>query len=297
MMAGILIVVLHVIVCLVMYLLMRAGLLKIDRPLFCVIIFIPLWGELCALMMHFETVAGRDGRKTDLLENMRKGHEEKWEALTAEDENKEVASLEDVLLINDPSVRRSLILDLLMQDTLEYIPILNQARMNDDVEVVHYATTAMAELEKDFGLRLQKLEARYAEDPEDAEVLQEYTEFLEKYISSGLVRGQLLLIQKNQYLSLLQKRILLEENPDDYRKRMEGLLELGRAEEALYVLEKAEKKWPEKEMVWMMRLQYYFSQKQGEKIQELLNRMEKEKIYLSGENRETVEFWKRKGAG
>ena len=62
--------------------------------------------------------------------------------------------------MDDPSVRRSVMLDVLMQDTRSYIPVLNQARMNDDVEVVHYATTAMATLSKEYDIKLQELGRR-----------------------------------------------------------------------------------------------------------------------------------------
>ena len=46
-----------------------------------------------------------------------------------------------------------------------------KARMNDDVEVVHYAITTMVELSKDYDYRLQQIERRYARQPEDPAVL------------------------------------------------------------------------------------------------------------------------------
>ena len=39
--------------------------------------------------------------------------------------------------------------------------------MNEDVEVVHYAITAMVELSKEYDYRLQKIEKKYTNDPED----------------------------------------------------------------------------------------------------------------------------------
>ena len=66
-----------------------------------------------------------------------------------------IVPLQEALLINDASTRRQLIMDILYHDTGEYVDVLNRARMNDDVEVVHYATTAMVELQKDYEERLQ----------------------------------------------------------------------------------------------------------------------------------------------
>ena len=39
-------------------------------------------------------------------------------------------------------------MDILYDDVGEYVEVLKNARMNDDTEVVHYATTAMVELQK-----------------------------------------------------------------------------------------------------------------------------------------------------
>ena len=50
--------------------------------------------------------------------------------------------------------------------------MLKQARMNDDVEVVHYAITGMVELSKEYESRLQKIEYRYAKEPENQQLFQ-----------------------------------------------------------------------------------------------------------------------------
>ena len=41
--------------------------------------------------------------------------------------------------------------------------------MNEDVEVVHYAITAMVELSKEYDFCLQKMEKLYAASPDDPE--------------------------------------------------------------------------------------------------------------------------------
>ena len=55
-------------------------------------------------------------------------------------------------------MRRDLIMNVLNDDPENYIDMLKQARMNDDVEVVHYAITGMVELSKEYESRLQKIE-------------------------------------------------------------------------------------------------------------------------------------------
>ena len=74
-------------------------------------------------------------------------------------------------MINEPRVRRELIMDVLNDDPEEYMDLLKQARMNEDVEVVHYAITAMVELSKEYDFRLQKMEKLYAALPPNSVTL------------------------------------------------------------------------------------------------------------------------------
>ena len=62
--------------------------------------------------------------------------------------------------------------------------------MNEDVEVVHYAITAMVELSKDYDSKLQTFERTYAAAPEDPVVLDEYCDFMEEYLQQGLLEKQ-----------------------------------------------------------------------------------------------------------
>ena len=54
------------------------------------------------------------------------------------------------------------------------------------MEVVHYAITAMVELSKEYDYRLQKIEKKYTNDPDDPVVLEEYCDFLKEYLGSNL---------------------------------------------------------------------------------------------------------------
>ena len=67
-------------------------------------------------------------------------------------ENREDAAstvpLEEALLLDSAEQRRKLILSVLTDDPVQYYDLLEQARLNDDSEVVHYAATAMAQISK-----------------------------------------------------------------------------------------------------------------------------------------------------
>ncbi|MFR6580786.1 MAG: hypothetical protein ACLURP_01140 [Ruminococcus sp.] len=103
-----------------------------------------------------------------------------------EENDRDVVPLEEALLLNDPSRRRELIMNVLNDNPGEYVELLKQARMNEDVEVVHYAITAMVELSKEYDYRLQKIEKKYTNDPDDPVILEEYCDFLKEISESGL---------------------------------------------------------------------------------------------------------------
>lgn len=60
--------------------------------------------------------------------------------------------------------RRKLILSVLTDDPVQYYDLLEQARLNDDSEVVHYAATAMAQISKQADAALQRHAARFTAD-------------------------------------------------------------------------------------------------------------------------------------
>ena len=285
--------IIHIIVCMVIYIGIRAGFLKTDRGLLPVVFLVPFWGALGALMMHLEVVRGHSGSDAGRLEVMRRGQEEETEPLLNREEEEVVVPLEEALIINPPSVRRGLMMDVLMEDIGDDISILNQARGNEDAEVVHYATTAMAELAKDYDLRLQKMEIRYRDDPENEEILEEYLKLLKEYIDSGIVQGSFLRLQKHQCQNMLCEKIRRQGSLCDYRSLVQGYLDLGELEEAKRWLDEMEKRWPAEEAVWILKVEYCFKLGQGEIIQKLLEEIERRKIYLSAEGKEKLEFLKK----
>ncbi len=61
------------------------------------------------------------------------------------------------------------------------------ARQDDDTEVVHYATTLIAEISRQYDIRLQALEKKHQDNPTDYRVLAEYCAVLEAYLQKDLV--------------------------------------------------------------------------------------------------------------
>ena len=197
---------LHAICCVAVWLGIRTQVLKVKKYLMFPVIFVPFWGVLCVLLLHFQICGGADNVRQAGVEKLKVKEELYKNIFVTQDASEQIVPLEDALLLNQPGVRRELIMDVLNDDPGEYMELLKKARMNDDVEVVHYAITAMVELSKDYDYRLQQIERRYARQPEDPAVLAEYCDFLEEYLEQGILEAQMEQLQRRQYIRLLQKR-------------------------------------------------------------------------------------------
>lgn len=289
--------VLHIICCVLVYLGIRTKLLKVKKNMLPVVVFVPLWGLLCVLVLHFQMFFHADDAKMAGVEKL-KVNDEIYKSIFVEENasDKTIVPLEEALIINAPEQRRSLIMNVLYDNPADYIDLLHQARMNEDVEVVHYATTAMAELSKEYDLKLQRLEGEYRKRPEDLELLEEYTEFLGNYLAQGMAQGQMRRMQQTQYASLLRQLAKQKPEIEILGELAETQLVLEDYPGAAGTIEKMDALWHEKEQVWLLKLRYYAQQKQGEKLHDTIRQMRREEIYLSAKGKELIAFWENGGA-
>lgn len=152
---GVVFIIFHIICCVLVWTGINSHLLKVKRYLILPVIFVPVWGMICVLLLHFQIFFHQDKKREIGIEKM-KINEEIYRSIIApkEESDRNIVPLEEVLLIDEAAMRRDLIMNVLNDDPENYIDMLKQARMNDDVEVVHYAITGMVELSKEYESRL-----------------------------------------------------------------------------------------------------------------------------------------------
>lgn len=290
---------LHIICCGLLWLYRRRGKLKAQGPALAIAFCIPLWGPLCLLFVHLAVARGWGSKKEIGLEKLRVNEEIYKNIIVSDTEtDRRVVPLEEALLINDSSVKRGLILDVLNQSPEEYVELLRQARLNDDAEVVHYAITAMAEMSKEYDLNLQSLEAAYAADPQNEEILDEYISFLDKYLKKEMAQGQYLNMQRNQMASLLKKKLSFRESLDLTVRLVEIELDLNQYDQAALYLDRMEERWPGQVKTKLLKIRYCAQQRMGGRIQEIIQEIKEEELYLSAEEQDFLRFWTgRKQAG
>lgn len=134
------------------------------------------------------------------------------ESLTEDEDTRDVSSMDakeiipfqEALLLNNAGVKRSLIIDLIFERPDQFVPLLYQARLNDDVEVVHYATTILSELTSKYDAKLQTLEGRMLDEPDSLAAKEAYLQFLQLYIDSQLAEGYYAKRLRQRYAELVR---------------------------------------------------------------------------------------------
>lgn len=289
-----LLLVIHLAICGVAYFLIRAGLLHSTRMIMVLAVFVPVWGIACLLILELRARGNQDAHAEVGIEKL-KINDEIHRSILMEDDPMErsVVPLEEALLINDSAMRRELMMEIMYANPDDYVNQLQEARMNDDTEVVHYAVTALAELQKEYQLRFQKLGRRLEKNPDERKAIDEYIELQEKYISSGLLEGEAREEELRSYSDMLGRKLSRgSDNIHIYSKKIEADLVLKEYEAAYEEIQAVMGKWPENEKGYLFMIQYYSAVKDRIGIESILSLLESKKIHLTPAGRSVVQFWK-----
>ncbi len=256
--------------------------------------FIPVFGPLMLLVDKYCERRGRMGTRDIGIESQRYT-EMKYKRIEVDNQKNQdiTVPLEEAMIVNDKTVRRSMMLDILKQNTDDCVPLLKRARMSNDTELTHYATTAMMEIQSQYELRLHKWAKDYEENSRDVTILKGYSKELMKYIESGLISGNILKIYRQQLEEVTEK--LVAAQPEELKYRLQqcyNLLELEHYEKLEPGLNTMKKKWPEDEKVYRLCGEYYRRTSQGDKFRKMLEKIEKRNIYLSSDGKKWLAFWK-----
>lgn len=282
----------HALVCLVLWTLMKLGLLPVRGHMLAVMVLVPLWGPLLVVLLSVRSAVFGDDLKDATLEALRINDDMHRSMLVQGREGDDgVVPLEEALIVNDPGDRRRLMLSMLTEDPDAYLAQLQAAKLNDDVEVAHYAATAVAQISKESDLKLQQLERAFKTDP-SAQNLNVYCDYLGTYLASGLAEGRVAQIQRQQYARLLARRCEREDGLALRVRYATALADAGEVDEAEDVAERLVADTPDEQDVWMLCLRLAVLRHDGEMVQRVIDAVDKQHVYLSAENREKLAFWR-----
>lgn len=281
----------HMLVCLVLSTLVKLGMLPVRGQMLPAMVLVPLWGPLLLVLCARGEAFG-DALEDGTLESLRLNDEiRRGMQVQVREGDAGVVPLEEALIVNDPSDRRRLMLSMLTEDPDAYLAQLQAAKLNDDVEVAHYAATAVAQISKESDLKLQQLERAFKTDP-TAENLDAYCDYLGEYLASGLAEGRVEQIQRQQYARLLARRCEREDGAALRIRYATALADAGELDEAEAVITQLVAEVPDDQEAWMLCLRLAVTRRDGEAVQQVIDAIDNQHVYLSAENREKLAFWR-----
>lgn len=282
----------HALVCLMLWTLMKLGLLPVRGHMLAVIVLVPLWGPLLVALLSVRSAVFCEGLKESALESLRFNDDlHRSMSVPSGEDDAGVVPLEEALIVNDPAYRRRLMLSMLTEEPDAYLAQLQAAKLNDDVEVAHYAATAVAQISKESDLKLQQLERAFKTDP-SSHNLDAYCDFLGAYLDSGLAEGRVAQIQRQQYARLLARRCEREDGPALRIRYATALADADEIDKAEDVASQLVIDAPDEQDVWMLCLRLAVIRRDGQAVQRVIDAIEKQHVYLSADNREKLAFWR-----
>lgn len=281
----------HTLVCLVLLTLVKLGMLPVRGHMLPAMVLVPLWGPLLLVLCARGEAFG-DSLEDGMLESLRLNDEiRRGMQVQVREGDAGVVPLEEALIVNDPSDRRRLMLSMLTDDPDAYLAQLQAAKLNDDVEVAHYAATAVAQISKESDLKLQQLERAFKTDP-SAQNLDAYCDYLGEYLASGLAEGRVAQIQRQQYARLLARRCEREDGAALRIRYATALADAGELDEAEAVITQLVAEVPDDQEAWMLCLRLAVMRRDGEAVQQVIDAIDNQHVYLSAENRDKLAFWR-----
>ena len=282
----------HLLISLLVYFGIQFHILKVHRYMFFVAFFLPFWGFLTILILHFQILFEADDGIDVGVEKL-KLESELYKGVTVDDKKsaKHTVPIEEALVVNSPKERRTIIMEVLNDNPKEYIEFLQKAGNNEDTEVVHYAVTAIVEICKENDYRLQEFERQYASAPDDFSILEKYADFLWGCLSQNLMQGQVEVLNRELFSMLIKKKIAAGGSITDYVRSVENDLKRKNYTLASEFLRQMKAVYPNREEYYLLRLQYLAGLGRGEDIKKLLNEIAERHIFLSSKSKEVLAFW------
>ena len=253
-----------------------------------VVILIPVFGILSVYIMNSMIALQKDGT-LDIKEHQQ---DTSYSRISVESESPELAiPLEEAIFINDASTRRTIMLDILRKDPLQFIDLLQIARFGNDVEVTHYATTTIMEIQRNYDLSILEVQNRLRKTPEDLDVLNSYIFVLMEYIECGLLHGYLLKQQRKHLAQLLQLK--LDHNPSGRKTQLVTIqndLRLGNFEHAQAIVSEMIERWPNDERVWLAAMNIVMEEKDAAKKHKLMRQIQSAPVHWTVNGRNFFRF-------
>ncbi|WP_138753878.1 hypothetical protein [Paenibacillus sinopodophylli] len=203
-----------------------------------------------------------------------------------------IISIEDALIVSEHSARRRVMIDVLKQDSMNYLEVLQTAVSNEDTETSHYAVSAIMEAKRKLSLSIQELSVQYEHNKTDEHLLRAYAEVLKGFMRSGFLDERTSLKYKYTYVAVLNHLITHSEDAESaFAEKLNTEMELGEYLASEETCHAYIARYPLSEDAYLCLIQLYFMTKSADKLQNTIDTLKKSPLRLSNKALTMVRFW------
>ena len=225
---------------------------KEDIIMMPIMLCIPVFGILCAWIASRNI---NDGIETPVSKLYRHVEKDILSVNEGRPELDTVVPFDEVLLLSNDKARREVMMHILRRDPFAYLEMLKTAKVSSDVEITHYATTTIMEIQRDLDINMQKTESEYNADPENLDSVNHFITALSSYINTGLLLENRMLQLKDQLSKVLEHKLTIFPNSRSaHLLLVNNEISVGNYERAGEVAAMMRSKWPLDETSWLTSL-------------------------------------------
>lgn len=208
------------------------------------------------------------------------------------DKELNIVPIEDALVVSDLTTRRKVMIDVLKEDTMQYMDVIKTAVLNEDTETSHYAVTAVMEIKRKLSISLQKLSVKFNQNKSDTHLSQAYAQVLNEYMKSGFLDNQTLRKYKFIYIQVLSQIIRNGEGVEEtFEEKINTEIELKEYLDAEATCLEYLRQYPDSENPYICLLKLYYTTKSTMKMQSILDGLIKSNITFSNRALTIVRYW------
>lgn len=188
--------------------------------------------------------------------------------------------------------KKNVILDMLEEDFEVKVAVLRKALDDKNPEVVHYASSTLTSIEKEYEHAIDRLKNRIREAPDDALARVELIDLYHRYVHTGLAEGALNAYYLQELIQMIDE--YLERYGADlplFTKKMDALIALGEYEKIYPVLREAYPSYPQHWENFFYTIQALFYTGKQSEIPGVIRRVRELQIQVPESAMAMLTFW------
>lgn len=205
---------------------------------------------------------------------------------------KDLIPIEDALNLNDHTIKRNLVIEMLKEDSYKYLEFLLKALRDEDSETSHYAATAITQLKSKLTVAIQDMEVNYYKNSKNKEISKEYIKALKECIESNLIdekeRKRLIY---NYKLALENYLRDIEEDEIYLNELIKIYIDIKNYDKAIVYSYNYMKKFVRSYKPYMFLLEVYYTLNDKKNFEKVIKSLRESDIKLDKEGLDILRFW------